>query len=62
MNVRQLDLPRFVVAIPRAMSAESKTQESDSGKLRLQVYKGLVVQGLRILQGLSPSMRKTAES
>jgi hypothetical protein len=36
----------------RATSAESKTRESDSGN-PLQGYIGLVVQGLRILQGLA---------
>jgi hypothetical protein len=39
-------------AIPRVMAADSKTQESDNDN-QLQSYKGLVVQGLRILQKLA---------
>jgi hypothetical protein len=39
-------------AIPRVTAADSKTQESDNDN-RLQSYKDLVVQGLRILQKLA---------
>jgi hypothetical protein len=42
-----------VVAIPGTLSAWRKARESDGGKLRLQGYKGLVVQGLRIIEGLA---------
>jgi len=41
------------IPIPSPTAADSKTQESGSGKQRLQSYKELVVHGLRILEGLA---------